>query len=403
MILTDTNDTLEAFLGEAIATSQPTYIIKYIDIETTSFGMNGAGHSAGSLNGTSDVTVVAAPSSGVHRHVKSIIICNVDTITHTVTVQLDDDGTEIPAVSATQVTAGRTLYWSEETGWVVQPTASLTHEDITDFDAGVRTNRLDQLADAEGPLALSYATPTISLTDTNGAGDLDAEWAMLVDWNSGDPYLTFRCAGAGFGSGGDALQLAKDASNTGRAGLFNDFATDAIFVISANLSSASSDGIRFTISNVSDAGTSVFCADHESTGSENMKGFEIANSGTSSWYATYGGHTAQDGNATIGGFLELGGASPTALTIASGVVTATSTWHIIDTEGGAATDDLDTINGGGDGRLLILVSASPGRDVTVKSGTGNITLTGGDYTFANHNSVLVLFYKAAAWRELIRA
>ena len=37
--------------------------------------------------------------------------------------------------------------------------------------------------------------------------------------------------------------------------------------------------------------------------------------------------------------------APTTLTISSGVVTAAQTQHLIDTEGSAASDDLDTVTG----------------------------------------------------------
>ena len=66
--------------------------------------------------------------------------------------------------------------------------------------------------------------------------------------------------------------------------------------------------------------------------------------------------------------------SATALTIASGVVTLTnnSSSYVLDTEGAAATDDLDTINGGQDGQIIYLRIANNARNVIVKHNTGNI-------------------------------
>jgi hypothetical protein len=52
-------------------------------------------------------------------------------------------------------------------------------------------------------------------------------------------------------------------------------------------------------------------------------------------------------------------------TIASGKITATSSKIILDTEDGAASDDLDTIIGGEDGMILILSTNSSSRDVTI--------------------------------------
>lgn len=62
----------------------------------------------------------------------------------------------------------------------------------------------------------------------------------------------------------------------------------------------------------------------------------------------------------------------TTLTIASGAVTATQSHHMIDTEGAAASDNLDTINGLTDGQLILIGAASGARTVVVTSGVGNI-------------------------------
>jgi hypothetical protein len=67
------------------------------------------------------------------------------------------------------------------------------------------------------------------------------------------------------------------------------------------------------------------------------------------------------------------GSAPT-LTIDSGVVAITniSANYIIDTESAAATDDLDTINGGVDGEKIIIGIANDARNVILKHNTGNI-------------------------------
>lgn len=91
------------------------------------------------------------------------------------------------------------------------------------------------------------------------------------------------------------------------------------------------------------------------------------------------------------------------LTIASGVITVTNSYHIVDTEGGAATDDLDTINGGVDGEIIVIRTASTLRDIVVKNGTGNIVLAGGaDITLTNLRDKITLMYDSVAneWTEL---
>lgn len=62
----------------------------------------------------------------------------------------------------------------------------------------------------------------------------------------------------------------------------------------------------------------------------------------------------------------------TELTIAGGVVTATQGFHTIDTQGDAASDDLDTISGVAAGEVAIFKPANDARTVVVKHGTGNI-------------------------------
>ena len=49
--------------------------------------------------------------------------------------------------------------------------------------------------------------------------------------------------------------------------------------------------------------------------------------------------------------------TPTELTIAAGVITRTRSNHTVDTQGDDATDDLDTINGGVEGDILLLRAA----------------------------------------------
>lgn len=61
------------------------------------------------------------------------------------------------------------------------------------------------------------------------------------------------------------------------------------------------------------------------------------------------------------------------LTIATGAITATGySQFLVETEAAAASDDLDTINGGIDGKEIILRTVADARDVVLKHNTGNI-------------------------------
>lgn len=91
------------------------------------------------------------------------------------------------------------------------------------------------------------------------------------------------------------------------------------------------------------------------------------------------------------------------LTIATGSIAATQTYHTVDTEADAATDDLDTITGGVEGDELILRAENTARTVVVKNGTGNILLPNGDYTIDDAEKMITLLYDGTNWREKARS
>jgi len=91
-------------------------------------------------------------------------------------------------------------------------------------------------------------------------------------------------------------------------------------------------------------------------------------------------------------------ASATEVTIASGAVTITQGVHTVDTEADAASDDLDTINGGTDGTLLRLYMEDAARVVTLKHNVGNILVsTGADITMSANGFVTLLQNAAGDW------
>src|SRR5579883_1961260 len=92
----------------------------------------------------------------------------------------------------------------------------------------------------------------------------------------------------------------------------------------------------------------------------------------------------------------LGGAAEGTLAIAAGAVTPTAAVHSIDTEGGAATDDLTNIatTNHPDGRLLVIRCANNARSVVVKhnaGGAGQIALaSAADLTLKDTTQWLIL-------------
>jgi len=87
----------------------------------------------------------------------------------------------------------------------------------------------------------------------------------------------------------------------------------------------------------------------------------------------------------------IGLGTPAELTIVAGEVAKTKGYHSIDTQGDAATDDLDTINGGEDGDIIFIRAENAARTVVVKNGTGNIDC-GGDIYLDNTNQLIAIMY-----------
>lgn len=90
------------------------------------------------------------------------------------------------------------------------------------------------------------------------------------------------------------------------------------------------------------------------------------------------------------------------ITIATGAVTVFADWHWVDTEGDAASDDLDTISGGYEGRRLVLFAANNARDVVLKDATGNLRLAG-DFTLTHADDSIELVFRSSVWVELGRS
>lgn len=93
-------------------------------------------------------------------------------------------------------------------------------------------------------------------------------------------------------------------------------------------------------------------------------------------------------------------------TIASGAITIpwiqSTAYVLVDTEGSAATDDLDTINGGFEGQMVIFSTVSDSRDVTFKDATGNMYLNG-DFTMNNNEDTIMLVKNGIRWVEVSRS
>lgn len=90
-------------------------------------------------------------------------------------------------------------------------------------------------------------------------------------------------------------------------------------------------------------------------------------------------------------------AAATELTISGGAITPTQNWHLVDTEGDAASDDLTTIGStdNSDGFVLFIRQVNNARDVTIKHATGNVNCPGGvDIVLTDTTQVVGMIYDA---------
>ena len=95
---------------------------------------------------------------------------------------------------------------------------------------------------------------------------------------------------------------------------------------------------------------------------------------------------------------------PNTATISSGAITYTGAYMVIDTEGGASSDTLDTINGGTAGDRLLLRGAASGRNIIISDNTGNIqTNNNTNFTLEPlHTDSAEFYYDGSNWIQTAR-
>ena len=119
---------------------------------------------------------------------------------------------------------------------------------------------------------------------------------------------------------------------------------------------------------------------------------------------TIDGVLLKDSSITAGKSLAAGGIKfpdAGALTVSAGVITATGTFHSVIPESGTS-DEIDTINGGTDGMVLILRPDLDTYLIDLKHGTGNIEIQGEtDIRLSNTEEVAWLVYDGTLSKWLV--
>lgn len=107
-----------------------------------------------------------------------------------------------------------------------------------------------------------------------------------------------------------------------------------------------------------------------------------------------------DDKLVAGGGLNV--ANSTQLTVSEGTVTVSKAYHTVNTEGGVSTDDLQTINGGTEGDILVLRAAHNDRTVVLMDGNGNLRLRG-DFNLDTTEDTITLLFDGSTWVEISRS
>jgi len=116
---------------------------------------------------------------------------------------------------------------------------------------------------------------------------------------------------------------------------------------------------------------------------------------------TITGNKTFSGNTTLEGKVNT---TQNTTTISWGAITYNNAYVLVDNEWWAATDDLDNINGGTAGDIIVLQPITDSRDFTIKHVTGNIrTKTQTHITLSNQNDTVTLMFDGAQWVEVSRS
>ncbi len=120
MILDTTTRKLQAFLSGAAATTNPTVTVSFYDVPRQSKADNSEYLRSPQftvLDGAAETDICAAPTvQGTVRNVEYINIYNADSATVTVTVAVDDSGTNRIQAKIVLLT-GQAAQWTAKSSW----------------------------------------------------------------------------------------------------------------------------------------------------------------------------------------------------------------------------------------------------------------------------------------------
>ena len=122
LVLTETTDTLQVVLAGAITTNQLRCLSSWRDVTTSAYT---PGRTVTNTNNTTDVNLVGSPAASTQRVVDLINIYNADTVSATVTVKFDANGTEYILWKGA-LASGETVSYTDAAGFVVLSANGIT-------------------------------------------------------------------------------------------------------------------------------------------------------------------------------------------------------------------------------------------------------------------------------------
>ena len=190
----------------------------------------------------------------------------------------------------------------------------------------------------------------------------------------------------------DVLLLPTSAERRGKFFAFED--TDAAKAIAAAGTSANLGPVSAYIDTLLDDADAA-------TARDTLEAVGRAGDETIAGAKTFSGKVNLDGPLALGGGSEL--------TIASGAITPTANYHLVDTQANDATDDLTTVatTNVEDGAILVLQPANDARTVVIKHAAAPaageiVTADGKDIALDDIEDMILLKRRGIFWEEVAR-
>jgi hypothetical protein len=213
--LDTTNKSIRIYSDVTATTAEPVWVTSFDDIQVIPNKIFTPGSLDGSTNGTTPITVVSSPASGMYRNIKYINVCNVDSNVHVITVELLNNVTERKLIQVT-LNPGEELIFNDGKSWTVYN--SIGQIKVTGVSgANTMVGSVGFGIDNNGNVLTigtkTYTTVPFSGTIVSWVLFADQIGSVVIDvWKA--PYLTYPPTVANSITGTDLPTLSSQIKNT---------------------------------------------------------------------------------------------------------------------------------------------------------------------------------------------